>query len=206
MWVMKCSIMLSLNYFLFDAHIWIISIMNWVWIWFEFYRENKNKSIWKFSEKGKSNFSPAQPAPRARFAWQVGPTCQRHPTPARSRSLCPLGSTCRRQLPSRAPQSLFVLRARLVSAVNRTPVHSLSLSRCAVGPFCQLRLPRNRRWPTFAHPSWRPPTSLAHTPQLLFEPPPHTLSPLSHFAHSRPLPSPSVLARDPRPRCRSSNP
>jgi hypothetical protein len=205
MWVMKCSIMLSLNYFLFDAHIWIISIMNWVWIWFEFYRENKNKSIWKFSEKGKSNFSPAQPAPRARFAWQVGPTCQRHPTPARSRSLCPLGSTCRRQLPSRAPQSLFVLRARLVSAVNRTPVHSLSLSlrRGALlsapsspqPPLTHVRAPVVET----AH------VARSHTPAPFWAPP-HTLSPLSHFAHSRPLPSPSVLARDPRPRCRSSNP
>jgi hypothetical protein len=54
-----------------------------------------------------------------------------------------------------------------------------------------------------AHAPWRPPTSLAHAPQLLFEPHPRRLPTL---ALSRSLPMTLVLIGDPRPSCRPSSP
>jgi hypothetical protein len=90
------------------------------------------------------------------------------------------------------------------------PPHAGSLSRCVVGPPCELCLPRARRGPASACTPRSPATSLAHTPQLLFEhhPRPHSLSrPSSHsLALSRALPTLLDLASDPRPSCRSSSP
>jgi hypothetical protein len=127
-------------------------------------------------------------------------------------SICLVGPTCRHRFPCvRVPTpSLCCEPASSAPRTVRLRPRSLSLSRCAVGQPCQFRLPRNRRWPTSAHSPWRPPTSPAHAPQLLFESHLHPLSLpclISHtLALSRALSSPLVLAGDPRPRSRPSSP
>jgi hypothetical protein len=61
-----------------------------------------------------------------------------------------VGLVCRRRLPSPARlRSLSVLRAHPVSAMSRSLRAPVS-SRCAVGPPCQLCLPREPPW-TSAH-------------------------------------------------------
>jgi hypothetical protein len=88
------------------------------------------------------------------------------------------------------------------------PPRARSLSRCDVGPPCQLRLPHARRG--LARTPRSPATSPAHAPQLLSEqcPCPHSLPrPISHsLALSRALLTPLNLAGDPRPSCQSSSP
>jgi hypothetical protein len=103
-----------------------------------------------------------------------------------SLSLCPVGPVYRRRYPSPArPPSPFVPRTLPINVANRS-LRALTLSCCAMGPLCQLHLPRKPPW-TSAHArrELRPrrlptrPTSLLSTARA------RSLSPISF--HPRPL-------------------
>jgi hypothetical protein len=123
-------------------------------------------------------------------------------------SLCQWGALSAPVALARTTLSLSASRARLVSASSRFP-RAPDPSRCAVGPPCQLRIPRDPPWTSSTHAEI-PGTSPAQAPQLPFEHllHPHSLPcPISRRpALSRALPSLLDLVGDPRPPCRSPSP
>jgi hypothetical protein len=130
----------------------------------------KRKGIRNSEEKGKTNSpksaksSPAKPPPRTPFSpWQPGPTGRRiflrprslaHPLPL---FLWPVGPSCRRQSPIRAPSL----------ACPRTP------------PVNPLRLPNlPPAWPAVDVPTSRFSRPPSHVPNPLLKSRPHSLTPL----------------------------
>jgi hypothetical protein len=190
--------------------------------WFEFefktLEKIKRKAIINSLEKEKTNSAqPAQlsPArPRAHAASQGGfhlSAVVFSPRALPSPLLLPSGAILSAPIAlAHTPFSLSTSQARPVSTMNRFVVHPLSLSLCAMGPPCQLRLPRDPPW-TSAHACRDPqPRRLPMHPQLPFEPRPHPHSlpcPISRkLTLSRALLSPLGFAGVPRPPCRPSNP
>jgi hypothetical protein len=214
MWVMKCCIMLSLNY----SFVWCTCLnylnLNWDWIWFKFPRENKKQSISKLKKKQNSISAQPTQSDQARSnacsAWQAVPACQRKPALARSLSLSSSAQWGR-------PVGANFPRTRSTLSVPRAPARQ----RCE--PFtCDLSLSLHRG-PALSAPSSPQPLlthvrmhakEIAHVAclrtHLLFEPCPHLLS-LPRLisptlALSRALPPTPVLARDPHPPFRPSIP
>jgi hypothetical protein len=177
MWVMKCCIMLSLNY----SFIWC-TCLDYLNFEFDLNSLEKNKKEKHLEIQGKRKANSAQQAQPSQAARALTPPDRWAPSVSdgpRSHALAPPlplpgGADLSTPLPTRACPLSF-LRCAPASLASWT-VCPHTLSCCAVGLPCQLRILRNRRWPTSEHPPWRPPTSFAHTPQLLFEPRPHPRS------------------------------
>jgi hypothetical protein len=102
---------------------------------------------------------------------------------------CPVGPTCRRQLPSPV-LSLSVSWARFASRRAIAPARPI-FSHCAMDPPCQIRLPRARRGPARAHSRTSPgfsATTPAHAPSSLFKAPSVPRAhPSPQFARLHPL-------------------
>jgi hypothetical protein len=123
------------------------------------------------------------------------------PALARPPSLAhyPVDPTCRHQLlrPLVLPLSLYfagpLRQCRAVAPAR--PLFSL----CAVGPPCQIRLPRARRGLARSHSRTSPgfsATTPGHAPNsLLIAPPVPRTRPSAHFTHPRPLSRSALAAR-----------
>jgi hypothetical protein len=145
---------------------------------------------------------PRAPAPPDRWTPSVSGGFLAHALS--SPSLCLVGLACRRQSPSLArPCSLSASWAQLVST-PRCSLHAPVFPRCAVGPPCQFRLPREPPW-TSAHARQEPrPHRLpTHPSSLLSTARTRSLSPdpfrVSSLFLSLALPSLLALAGDPSP-------
>jgi hypothetical protein len=107
-------------------------------------------------------------------------------------SLCPVGPICRRRFPCAHTPTLSVLRARLISVMDRSPARSISARWASPVSFVFPATAADPR--PHAHRGGCPCRSPTR-PSSFLAPLAPALSPLPHFSHSRPLSRSAIAAR-----------